>query len=44
MEYAQKQKKDVTVQEFLKTTFEVKSRGTSWEFVVAEMRFRPKPR
>ncbi|MDA1051305.1 MAG: hypothetical protein O3C40_12615 [Planctomycetota bacterium] len=42
MEYATKQKK--TVQEFLKTVFELKPKGNTWEFFVAEMRFRPKPK
>jgi hypothetical protein len=42
MEYAKKKKK--TLPEFMKTVFELKPKGKSWEFVVAEMRFRPKPR
>lgn len=42
MEHAQKQKK--TVQEFLKTVFELEPKGGAWVFVVKEMRFRPKPR
>ncbi len=42
MEHAQKQNK--TVQEFLKTVFELKPKGSGWEFEVTEMRFRPKPR
>ena len=41
-EYGNKQKK--TVQEYLKTVFELKPKGSTWEFVVAEMRFRPKPK
>jgi hypothetical protein len=45
MEHAKEQKgAGVTVQEFLKTVFEVKPQGNTWEFVVAEMRFRPKPK
>ncbi|MBI2479421.1 MAG: hypothetical protein HYV60_12555 [Planctomycetia bacterium] len=42
MEHAKKQNK--TVQEFLKMVFELKPKGSAWEFVVAEMRFRPKPK
>jgi hypothetical protein len=45
MDYAKKQKgAGVTTHEFLKTIFELKPKGSTWEFVVAEMRFRPKPR
>jgi len=33
-----------TVQEYFKTVFEVRPRGTGWEFFVADQRFRPKPR
>ncbi len=41
-EHAQKQSK--VVQEYLKTVFAVQPRGNAWEFVVTEMRFRPKPK
>lgn len=41
-EHADKQGK--VVQEYLKTVFELKPKGSAWEFVVAEMRFRPKPK
>lgn len=40
--YAKNQNK--VIQEYLKTVFEVKPKGNGWEFVVAEMRFRPKPK
>jgi hypothetical protein len=41
-EHADKQGK--VIQEYLKTVFELKPKGSAWEFVVAEMRFRPKPK
>lgn len=41
-EYADKQNK--TIQEYLKTVFELKPKGSAWEFAVTEMRFRPKPK
>ena len=41
-EHADKQNK--TVPEYLRTVFELKPKGPAWEFVVADMRFRPKPK
>ncbi|MCA9121455.1 MAG: hypothetical protein H6822_16180 [Planctomycetaceae bacterium] len=41
-EHADKQGK--VLAEYLKTVFELKPKGSGWEFVVAEMRFRPKPK
>ncbi|MEO8495756.1 MAG: hypothetical protein ABI614_11840 [Planctomycetota bacterium] len=40
--HAKKQNK--VIQEYLKTVFELKPKGDGWEFFVAEMRFRPKPK
>ncbi|HUG66875.1 MAG TPA: hypothetical protein VMM76_03920 [Pirellulaceae bacterium] len=44
IEKAHADKQNKTLQEYLKTVFELKPKGSSWEFVVAEMRFRPKPK
>lgn len=44
IEKAHADKQNKTLPEYLKTVFELKPKGSSWEFVVAEMRFRPKPK
>jgi hypothetical protein len=44
MEKAHADKQNKVLSEYLKTVFELKPKGSTWEFAVTEMRFRPKPK